>query len=209
VRKSLIRMFRRSEDRGARAGRSSALAALAVFLLTFSQAIRCGAQSAESTGPASLDDYLTTSPDSAKTHEFSWLGIDVENGQATLGNRHRFRGVKVAAVMPGSPGAAAGLHGEREEIQAALAVGVLVASMFFPPAAIGALALESSGIGQSHDFIIAVDGKRTHDTIDFGTALDDVQPGEVVYLTIVRDGERKQLRVALPDIRHFLKSPRS
>jgi S1-C subfamily serine protease len=66
---------------------------------------------------------------------------------------------------------------------------------------LGVAVLESSGIGKSQEFIIAVDGERTRDVTDFGAALNQADPGEVVYLTIVSDGQRKQVPVALPNQR--------
>jgi S1-C subfamily serine protease len=41
---------------------------------------------------------------------------------------------------------------------------------------LGVMALEQSGIGQSHVLIIAVDGQRTRDVIDFGQAIEKARP---------------------------------
>ncbi len=95
----------------------------------------------------------------------------------------------------------AGLQGERQQLQAVLTVGLLVASLFFPPAMLGVAALGASGVGQSHELIIAVDGERTHNINDFGAALDRAEPGEAVYLTVVSGGQRKQILMALPNER--------
>ncbi len=43
-----------------------------------------------------------------------------------------------------------------------------------------------SGIGESHETIIAVDGERTRDVTDFEEANEKAEAGEVVYLTVVQ-----------------------
>ena len=56
-------------------------------------------------------------------------------------------------------------------------------------------------LGESYDLIIGVDGTRVTNYLDFEDRLRDIQPGEIVYLSIVRDGKRLQVPVhvqALP-----------
>jgi S1-C subfamily serine protease len=72
----------------------------------------------------------------------------------------------------------------------------LLASVFFPPAMMGVMAL--SKVTETHELIIAVDGKRICDVADFEHAIVNAEPGEMVYLTVVRHGERQQIRLALP-----------
>jgi S1-C subfamily serine protease len=178
---------------------ATAVTCLAVTLaLTISAAAANADQRYSDASPASIDDYMKTNPEFPNAYGFPWLGIEVKNGESTLKNRHSFEGVEILTVLPHSPGAAAGLQGEQQQVQAALMVGLLAASMFFPPAMIGVAVLGSSGLGKSQEFIIAVDGKRTHDVIELGEAFDKAETGEVVYLTVVRDGKRKQFPVALP-----------
>lgn len=145
----------------------------------------------------SVDDYLSSNPQFPDAYEFPWLGIEVKNGEGTLENRRRFDGVEIVRVISGGSGAAAGLKGERRQVQAIMTVGLLAASIFFPPAMMGLLVLESSGVGESREFIIAVDGVRTHDLNDLGEALNEAEAGEIVYLTVISNGRRKQMRVPL------------
>jgi hypothetical protein len=45
----------------------------------------------------------------------------------------------------------------------------------FPPAMLGMIALQQSGIGISRELIIAVDGQRTRDVTDFGEAIEKAE----------------------------------
>ena len=56
----------------------------------------------------------------------------------------------------------------------------------------GVMAL--SGLGESHQTIIAVDGDRTRDVTDFEEAIEKAEAGEVVYLTVVSGGRRTNSR---------------
>jgi S1-C subfamily serine protease len=54
-------------------------------------------------------------------------------------------------------------------------------------------------LGESYDLIIGVDGSRVTNFLDFEERLRDVQAGEIVYLSIIRNGERMQIPVPVPD----------
>ena len=58
--------------------------------------------------------------------------------------------------------------------------------------------IDQSGIGESFDLIIGVDGRRVRHILDFQDLTSNVRPGDTVYLTIVRGGRRVQLPVQLP-----------
>jgi S1-C subfamily serine protease len=146
----------------------------------------------------SAKDYVKNTPDFPNTYEIPLLGVQVNNGADSLKGGRPVSGVEVLSTIPSGPGAAAGLQGRREGVQTALTVGILAGSLFFPPAMLGVMALEQSGIGQSHELIIAVDGQRTRDVIDFGQAIEKAEAGEFVYLTVLSHGQREQLRVELP-----------
>ena len=149
-------------------------------------------------GLGSASEYVKNNPHFANTYEIPLLGVEVDNGTDSLKDGHEVSGVEVLSTIPSGPGAVAGLQGRREGIQAALTVGIMAGALFFPPAMLGVVALQQSGIGQSHELIIAIDGKRTRDITDFGEAIEKAEAGEFVYLTVLSHGEREQLRVELP-----------
>jgi S1-C subfamily serine protease len=146
----------------------------------------------------SASDYVKNNPDFANTYEIPLLGIEVDNETDSLKDGHEVSGVEVLSTIPSGPGAVAGLQGRREGIQAALTLGIMAGAVFFPPAMLGVVALQQSGIGQSHELIIAIDGQRTRDITDFREAIEKAEAGEFVYLTVLSHGEREQLRVELP-----------
>jgi S1-C subfamily serine protease len=81
-------------------------------------------------------------------------------------------------------------------LRSTILVTGFVAAAFFPPAMMGVIALSKAT--EPHAMIIAVDGKRTCDVIDFEEAVEKAEAGEVVYLTVVSHGRREQIRLALP-----------
>jgi S1-C subfamily serine protease len=180
---------------------------IAGVLFTARAAMATAGQTASGQGLGSADDYVQSNPDFyaqsnpdfVDTYEGPLLGIAVRNGMGGLEHGGQLSGVEILTVVPGSPGGAAGLHGRRHRggvFQTALIVGILASAAFFPPAMMGVMVL--SGIGESLETIIAVDGERTRDVTDFEEAIEKAEPGEVVYLTVVSGGRREQIRVALP-----------
>jgi len=154
-------------------------------------------------GLGSVDEYEQTAPSSADGYENPLLGLAVRNETEWFGHSSRLEpgrwvsGVEILQVAPGSPGDVAGLQGSRPGVlQVSLLMTGLVASAFFPPALVGVIALSKAA--KPHELIIAVDGTRTCDVIDFEEALEKAAAGEVVYLTVVRQDRREQIRLALP-----------
>jgi len=168
--------------------------------ITFGAGARMAAagQTVSEQSLGSADDYVKSTPNFANAYEIPLLGIEVNNGADNLKGGYPVSGVEILTAISGGPGAAAGLQGRRQGVQAALTVGILAGAIFFPPAMLGVMALQNSGIGASRELIIAVDGQRTRDVTDFGEAIEKAEAGEVVYLTIVSGGRREQIRVELP-----------
>jgi S1-C subfamily serine protease len=154
-------------------------------------------------GLGSVDEYEQSAPPSADGYESPVLGLAVMNQTEWLGHSRWLEhgrwvsGVEILKVTPGGPGDSAGLQGSRLGVlQATILMTGFVASAFFPPAMMGMMALSKAV--EPHEMIIAVDGKRTCDVIDFEEALEKAEAGEVVYLTVVRHDRREQIRLALP-----------
>jgi hypothetical protein len=140
----------------------------------------------------------------AEGEETSSLGIRLREAQRKLENGRDANGLLVVSVAPGSPAAKAGLQPYRATVHDVLTgiLGVaMVAAMVFPPAMPAILmapAVGNSQVGESYDMIIAVDGWRVTNFFDFEERMRDVRPGELVYLSVVRNGKRVQITVAVP-----------
>lgn len=144
------------------------------------------------------DDYVQSRPDFGHPYEAPLLGMEVNSGWGELKSGQQLSGVEIHRVSPGGPSAAAGIRGRRVAVRTALTVALAAGSLFFPPAMMGAIALQRSGLGESHDLIMAVDGQRTRNLDDFRRAIGEAEAGQIVYLTVVSAGERNQVRVELP-----------
>ena len=144
-----------------------------------------------------LDEYVRGSDSDSGASEVTVLGISVMNGTAQLKGTGQVRGVRIVSVLPGTAAAIAGVRGERVAASAVLTASFLVAGMFFPPAALGAVIVQNANIGESYDLIIAIDGQRTRNVQELRQALADAASGELVYLVLVRAGRRYNVVVAL------------
>jgi S1-C subfamily serine protease len=160
-------------------------------------------QAGSGQGLGSIDEYQQTAPRPEVGYESPLLGIEVKNETEWFGRSRSFgyarwvSGVRILRVIPGSPGETAGLRDSRMQVlRSTILVTGFVAAAFFPPAMMGVIALSKAT--EPHAMIIAVDGKRTCDVIDFEEAVEKAEAGEVVYLTVVSHGRREQIRLALP-----------
>src|ERR1700746_1384455 len=139
--------------------------------------------------PPGVKEYMDAS------EEISLFGIDlrIERRKA----EKEIQGLLVVDIAPGSPGAGAGLHPYRQPTRDILNGVGMLATMAFPPAAVVVPIFESVPLGEAYDLIIGVDGARVANFLDFYDCVRNVQPGEIVYLNVLRNGRRVQVPLTI------------
>ncbi len=109
-------------------------------------------------------------------------------------------GLEVLGVDPGSPAQRAGLRAPQPKSTVG-ATGDTASSLLGPVALVVDPLLEKAGqLGRSGDLIVAVDDHRVTTLDEFRGRLMRVEPGEVVYLTVVRQlphGAYRTLKIPL------------
>jgi S1-C subfamily serine protease len=141
----------------------------------------------------SLNEYMDDS-----IIEISLLGIELCQDRRELKSGAFAKGLLIVGVAKGSPADNAGLSALRDAPKKVLTGLAMVGAMAFPPAIILVPVIASLPIGPDGDLIIAADGSRVTNLLDFENEIRDAQPGETIYLTIVRGGARLQVPVHLP-----------
>jgi PDZ domain len=140
----------------------------------------------------------------AEINEASPIGVRLRESECELSNGEEADGLLVVSVVPGSPAAKAGLRPfstGKADLLTGAAMALMAAATVVPvtmPAILILPALGYTGGAQSCDTIIAVDGWRVTNFGDFEERMRDVQPGEIVYLTVVRGGKHVQITIAVP-----------
>ena len=128
----------------------------------------------------------------------SSLGIEVQEAQRKTRSGKMADGLVIVGVIKGSPADLAGLRAYRRTTSDVIKVVAVVAALVFPPAVLVAALADQVNIGDTYDLIIGVDGTRVTNFLDFEDRIREVQPGEIVYLNIVRNGKRMQVPVNVP-----------
>jgi hypothetical protein len=126
------------------------------------------------------------------------FGMQLREARRTLKSGEEADGLLITTVEKGGPAANAGLHSYSHIVHDALTGAAMVGAMVpFGQAAILLIpVLDVMQVGESYDMIIGVDGSRVTNFLDFQDRMHDLQPGELVYLSVVRNGKR--LQVTLP-----------
>ena len=137
--------------------------------------------------PPGLQEYL------GESEEISLFGMDLRIEQRKA--EKQIQGLLVVDIAPGSPGAYAGLHPYRQPTRDLLNGVGMLAAMAFPPAAAIVPIVESVPLGEAYDLIIGVDGARVTNFLDFYYCMREVQPGELIYLNLLRNGHRVQVPI--------------
>src|SRR5208283_1884112 len=125
------------------------------------------------------------------------FGMQLREAKRTLKSGEDADGLLVVAVEKGSPAAAVGLRPYSHTVHDALAAAAMVGAVFSGGLAVVIIpALDYMQVGESYDMIIGVDGSRVTNFLDFQDCMRNLQPGEVIYLSVVRNGKR--LQVTMP-----------
>ncbi|MFZ0677761.1 MAG: PDZ domain-containing protein [Candidatus Binatus sp.] len=126
------------------------------------------------------------------------FGMQLREARRTLKSGEEADGLLITTVEKGGPAATAGLHPYSHIVHDALTGAAMAGAMLpFGQAAILLIpVLDIMQVGESYDMIIGVDGSRVTNFLDFQDRMRDLQPGEIVYLSVVRNGKR--LQVTLP-----------
>jgi PDZ domain len=131
--------------------------------------------------------------------EIDSFGIDLRESTRRLSSGGEMDGLLVTDVRSGSPAALAGLHSYHHATHDVLIAVTMVGSVVVAPAVLLAPVIDYVGVGESYDMIVGVDGVRVANFLDFADRIRDVRPGEIVYLSIVRNGKLVQLRMPIPE----------
>jgi PDZ domain-containing protein len=126
------------------------------------------------------------------------LGMRLREDKRALSTGEEADGLLVVALAKNSPAAEAGLHAYNAAGHNVMTGVAMAGAMIFPPAILLVPALDYTSIGESYDLIIGIDGARVRNFLDYQDRTRDLQPGEMVYLSIVRDGKRLQLTITAP-----------
>jgi hypothetical protein len=134
----------------------------------------------------------------AEGENTSPLGLELREAQRQLKDGEKADGLLIVRVMPNSPAAKAGLRSYHKTAHDLLEGTAVAAALIFPPAVIAVPLIDGLSVGESYDMVIAVDGTRITNFLDFEEQMRDLRPGDVVYLSLVRDGVRMQVPVSIP-----------
>lgn len=114
-----------------------------------------------------------------------YLGLSLQAAEVRYLGQKTF-GLEVVGVDPGSPAQRAGLRTSQPKSTVG-ATGDTASSLLGPVALMVDPLLEKAGqMGRSGDLIVAVDDQRVAALRDFREDLMRDRPGELVYLTIIR-----------------------
>ncbi len=127
------------------------------------------------------------------------IGVGLKEARRKLVTGQEVDGLLIVEVTRGSPAASAGLHAYSHTAKDVLSALAMAASMaVMPPAMLLLPIIDAVPIGESYDLIIGVDGARVSNFLAFQERMQYLKPGEMVYLSIVRDGRRLQFRIPVP-----------
>jgi S1-C subfamily serine protease len=148
-------------------------------------------------------DYTTGTADASASGDATegklpYLGIDVQYIVSDDLRGHEVHGLEVVAIDPASPAEQAGLHG-RGQMTKLGATGATAGALMAPLDLIIMPLLKKAGdLGEDGDLIIAIDDNRVESDSDLKNDLGALKPGDIIYLTVVRqhkDGAHETLKL--------------
>jgi hypothetical protein len=155
----------------------------------------------------SVDDYMNNRVSSyapaEKPSYVALLGISVFKNDGKLASGQKISGLAVTSVDQAGPGYDAGIRAQRLQMtkaagQVGAAALVVGAAAFFPPVLLGVPMLaKKMGSPRAYDVIVAIDGERIREVSELEDSLHKAKAGETIYVTIIREGQRVQLRVPM------------
>jgi len=153
----------------------------------------------------SIGEYLGNSGNASLTLYLPLFGIHVLEDRGQLASGQDLRGVSVISVDRPGPGDDAGIRAQHVRVTRAVAeagesVLVFGAMLLFPPAVLAIPYIPQVGGATANDVIVAIDADRTRNINELETCLRNAKAGETIYLSIIRDGRREQLRLVAPAI---------
>jgi PDZ domain len=141
----------------------------------------------------SLQEFMSEGTDDSP------IGLELREDTRTLKTGERADGLLILKVRSGSPAAQAGLKSYSSRTKTLLEAATVAGAMVFPPAILAIVAIDQTNIGESYDMIIGVDGRRVTNFLDFEDQMRGLKPGDILYLSVVRNGRRLQIRVHVPE----------
>ena len=148
--------------------------------------------------PTSGPPSSMVSVSSAPLRPLPYLGISVHRIESHSTPGRDVEGLEIVSVDPGSPAAHAGLRA-RGSMTTLGASGATAGALIAPlDLALMPLLKKTGQLGQAGDLIVAIDDRRITGEVDLQAALNDLKPGDTIYLTVVRpgrNGARETLRV--------------
>ncbi len=155
-------------------------------------------EAAQNPAPAPVPHFHSLQEFMSEGSDTSPIGVELREDRRRLSGGGQADGLLILKVHSGSPAAQAGLRGYSTTGHSVLEGAAVAAAMVFPPAVLAIAVLDQTHVGESYDMIIGVDGNRVTNYLDFEDHMRDAKPGDVVYLSIVRNGKRVQIAVPLP-----------
>ena len=150
-----------------------------------------------------LAEYMGRSGGEPEPFYVSRVGVSLLEDRARLASGQMMAGLSVISVEHFSPAEDAGIRSERvpaSTTAAKVGLGALAigGTLFFPPAALGLVAIQKVHWNKLRDVIVAVDAERIRNLCELEAMLRKAKAGEIVYLTVIREGRREQLQITAP-----------